>query len=133
MLRKLDHPVVPVILCSSFFAGFGFAIGEAVQRVNDACTIDAVCQGKNIFELACLYFDPRVTLFTAVLVIGAAVEASFFFYQLRLKRQVVRATEKASAINRQLQIETRALLAWLQQYNLESLRSTMQPEQGLGL
>jgi hypothetical protein len=119
MLRKLDHPVVLVILCSCFFAGFGFAVGEAVQRVNDACTADAVCQGKNIFELAGEYFDPRVTLFTVVLVIVAAAEASFFFCQSRLKRQVMRATEKASATDRQLETETRALLACLQQYDLE--------------
>jgi hypothetical protein len=119
MLRKLDHPVVLVILCSCFFAGFGFAVGEAVQRVNDACTADAVCQGKNIFELAGEYFDPRVTLFTVVLVIVAAAEASFFFYQSRLKRQVMRATEKASAADRQLKTETRALIACLQQYDLE--------------
>jgi hypothetical protein len=119
MLRKLDHPVVLVTLCSCFFAGFGFAVGEAVQRVNDACTVDAVCQGKNILGLAGEYFDPRVTLFTAVLVIVAAAEASFFFYQSRLKRQVMQAAEKAAATDRQLETETRALLACLQQYDLE--------------
>jgi hypothetical protein len=119
MLRKLDHPTALVILCSSFFAGFGFAIGEAVQRVNDACAIDAVCQGKNMLELADLYFDPRVTLFTVVLFIFTTAEASFFFYQSRLKRQVMRATEKAAATDRQLRIETRALLACLRQYDLE--------------
>jgi hypothetical protein len=119
MLRKLDHPVVLVILCSCFFAGFGFALGEAVQRVNDACAVDAVCQGKNILGLAGEYFDPRVTLFTAVLVVVATAEASFFFYQSRLKRQVMRATEKAAATDRQLETETRALIACLQQYDLE--------------
>jgi hypothetical protein len=116
-----------VILHSSFFAGFSFTIGEAVQRVNDVCTIDAVCQGKNIFELAGLYFDPRVTLFTVVLVIVAAAEAGFFFYQSRLKRQVMRAAEKAAATTRQLETKTRALIACLQQYDLSmSLRSHSQ-------
>jgi hypothetical protein len=119
MLRKLDHPIVLVILCSCFFAGFGFAVGEAVQRVNDVCTIDAMCQDKNIFELAGEYFDPRVTLFTVVLVIAAAAEASFFLYQSRLKRQVMRAAEKAAATERQLRTETRALLTCLQHYDLE--------------
>jgi len=119
MLRKLDHPIAFVVLCSCFFAGFGFAIGEAVQRVNDACIVDAVCQDKNIFELAGEYFDPRVTVFTVVLVIVAAAEASFFFYQSRLKREVMRATEKAAATNRQLETETRALLACLKEYDLE--------------
>jgi hypothetical protein len=87
--------------------------------VNNACTVDAVCQGKNILGLAGEYFDPRVTLFTVVLVIVAAAEASFFFYQSRLKRQVMRATEKAAATNRQLETETRALLACLKEYDLE--------------
>ncbi len=95
MLKKLDRPAVLVIVCSCFFAGFGFAVGEAVQRVNDACTINAVCQSKNIFELAGEYFDPRVTLFTVVSVIVAAVEAGFFFYQLCLRRQITRATVEA--------------------------------------
>jgi len=31
MLKKLVHAIVWVILCSCFFAGFGFAVGEAVQ------------------------------------------------------------------------------------------------------
>jgi hypothetical protein len=119
MLRKLDYPIVLVVLRSYFFAGFGFAVGEAVQRVNDTCTINAVCQDKNIFELAGDYFDPRVKLLTAVLVIVAAAEASFFFYQSRLKRQIMRATEKAAATDRQLETETRALIACLQQYDLE--------------
>ncbi len=123
MARKLGRPVMWVILCSCFFAGFGFAVGEAVQRVNDACAVDAVCQGKNILELAGEYFDPRVTLFTVVLVIVAAAEASFFFYQSRLKRQVMRATEKAAATNRQLETETRALLACLKEYDLEHERA----------
>jgi hypothetical protein len=123
MLRKLNHPIVWVVLCSCFFAGFGFAVGEAVQRVNDACIPDAVCQGKNIFELAGEYFDPRVTLFTVVFVIVGAVEAGFFFYQSRLKRQVMRATEKAAATTRQLENETRALLACLKEYDLEHERA----------
>jgi hypothetical protein len=123
MLRKLDHPIVLVILCSCFFAGFGFAVGEAVQRVNDACTFDAVCQDKNILELVGLYFDPRITLFTLVFVIIATVEAGFFFYQSRLKRQVMLATEKAAATTRQLDTETRALVACLQQYDLEYERA----------
>ena len=119
MLRKLDHPIALVIVCSCFFAGFGFAVGEAVQRVNDACTIGAACESKNIFELAGEYFDPRVTLFTVVSVIVAAVEAGFFFYHSRLKHQVARATERAAATTRQLETETRALLACLQEYDLE--------------
>jgi hypothetical protein len=123
MLRKLDHPIVLVVLCSCFFAGFGFAVGEAVQRVHDACTTDAVCQGKNILELAGEYFDPRVTLFTLVFVIVGAVEAGFFFYQSRLKRQVMRATVKAAATTRQLDTETRALVACLKEYDLEYERA----------
>jgi len=119
MPRKLDHPVVLVILSWCFFAGFGFAIGAAVQRVNDACTVDAVCQGKNILDLAGEYFDPKVTLFTVVFVIVAAAEAGFFFYQSRLKRQVMRATEKAATTNRQLETEKWALLACLKKYDLE--------------
>jgi hypothetical protein len=119
MLRKLDHPIVLVIVCSCFFAGFGFAVGEAVQRVHDACTTDAVCQGKNILELVGEYFDPRVILFTLVFMIVAAVEAGFFLYQSRLKRQLVRATVKAAATTRQLDTETRALLACLKEYDLE--------------
>jgi hypothetical protein len=119
MLRKLDHPIALVIVCSCFFAGFGFAVGEAVQRVNDACTIGAACESKNIFELAGEYFDPRVTLFTVVSVIVAAVEAGFFFYHSRLKHQVARATERAGATTRQLETETRALLACLREYDLE--------------
>src|SRR6266404_6039677 len=46
-----------------------FAVGEAVQRVNDACAVGAACQGKNILGLAGEYFDPRVTLFTLVFVV----------------------------------------------------------------
>ncbi len=119
MLRKLDHPITLVVLCSCFFAGFGFAVGEAVQRVNDACAFGAVCQGKNIFEFVGEYFDPRVTLFTVVFVTVAAVEAGFFFYQSRLKRQVMRATERAAATTRQLDTERRALVACLKAYDLE--------------
>jgi hypothetical protein len=123
MLRKLDHPIVLVVLCSCFFAGFGFAVGEAVQRVHDACTIGAVCQGKDILGLAGEYFDPRVTLFTVVFVIVGTVEAGFFFYQLRLQRQVMQATEKANATTRQLDTETRALVACLKEYDLEYERA----------
>ncbi len=119
MLKKLDRPVVLVIVCSCFFAGFGFAVGEAVQRVNDACTIGGLCQSKNMFELAREYFDPRVTLFTVVSAIVAAVEAGFFVHQLRLKRQVMRATIKADATAREVANTTRALLAGLHEYDLE--------------
>jgi len=119
MLKKLDHPIVWVILCSCFFAGFGFAVGKAVQRVNDACSVNAVCQSKNILELAGEYFDPRVILFTAVFIVAATVEAGFFFYQLRLKRQVTRAAEKATLAARDVASEKRALLARLNEYNLE--------------
>ena len=115
MLKKLDHPIVWVILCGCFFAGFGFAVGEAVQRVNDAVGY----QPQNILELAGAYFDHRVTLFTLVFVIVAAVEAGFFFYQLRLKRQVMRATVKANATAREVANETRALLARLNEYDLQ--------------
>jgi hypothetical protein len=72
MLKKPDRPIVWVILWSCFFAGFGFAVGEAVQRVNDAAALNAVYQHKNIFEWAREYFDPRVTLFTLVFVIVGA-------------------------------------------------------------
>jgi hypothetical protein len=119
MLRKLDHPVVRVILCSCFFAGFGFAVGEAVQRVHDAVALNAMYQHKNILDLAGEYFDPRVTLFTVVFVIVGTVEAGFFLYQSRLKRQVMRATVKAAATDRQLENETTALLAYLNEYDLE--------------
>jgi hypothetical protein len=108
-----------VILCSFFFTGFGFAVGEAVQRVNDAVTLTAVHQHKNILEWAAEYFDPRVTLFIAVFVIVAIVEAGFFFYQLRLNRQIARATVKADATAREMANETRALLACLNEYDLE--------------
>jgi hypothetical protein len=108
-----------VILCSFFFAGFGFAVGEAVQRVNDAVTLNAVHQHKNIFEWAAEYFDPRVTLFTLVFVTLAIVEVGFFFYQLRLKRQITQATVKADAAAREVANETRALLARLNEYDLE--------------
>ena len=119
MLKKLDHATVWVILCSCFFAGFGFAVGEAVQRVNDACSVNAVCQSKNILELAGEYFDPRVILFTAVFIVAATVEAGFFFCQLRLKRQVTRAAEKATLAAREVASEKRALLARFNEYNLE--------------
>jgi hypothetical protein len=108
-----------VILCSFFFAGFGFAVGEAVQRVNDAVTLNAAHQHKNIFEWGAEYFDPRVTLFTLVFVTLAIVEVGFFFYQLRLKRQITQATVKADAAAREVANETRTLLARLNEYDLE--------------
>ena len=116
MLKKLDHPILWVILCSCFFAGFGFAVGEAVQRVNDASAVSAV--PKNILESAGEYFDRRVILFTIVFLIAAAVEAGFLFYRLRLKRQVTRATEKAALAAREVANEKRVLLAKLK-HNLE--------------
>ena len=119
MLKKLDHPIAWVILWSCFFAGFGFAVGEAVQRVNDARALNAVYQPKSILELAGEYFDARVTLFTLLFVIVAALEAGFFFYQLRLNRQIARATVKADATAREMANETRALLACLNEYDLE--------------
>jgi hypothetical protein len=78
MLTKLDHPIVWQILFACFFTGFGFAVGEAVQRVNDAVNLSAAYQHKNILELAGEYFDRRVTLFALVFVIVAVVEAGFF-------------------------------------------------------
>src|SRR6266436_4521311 len=77
------------------------------------------CISKNILEWAAKYFDPRVTLFTVVFVIVAIVEAGFFFYQLRLNRQIARATVKADATAREMANETRALLACLNEYDLE--------------
>jgi hypothetical protein len=118
MLKKLDYPVTWVILCSCFFAGFGFAVGEAVQRVNDAATLNAAYEHKNILEWAAEYFDPRVTLFTLVFVIVAAVEAGFFFYQLRLKRLLTQTTVKADATAREVANETTALLARLNEHDL---------------
>jgi hypothetical protein len=116
MLKKLDHPIMWVILCSCFFAGFGFAVAEAV---NDAVALNAVYQHENILERAGEYFDPRVTLFTAVFVIVTMLEAGFFFYRLRLKRQITRATVKADATAREVANETRALLARLNENDLE--------------
>ena len=98
MLKKLDHPILWVILCSCFFAGFGFAVGEAVQRVNDASAVSAV--PKNILESAGEYFDRRVILFTIVFLIAAAVDAGFLVYRLRLKRQVTRATKSCPCCSR---------------------------------
>jgi hypothetical protein len=115
MLKKLDHPIVWVILCCCFFAGFGFAVGEAVQRVNDTVGY----QPQNILEFAGEYFDPRVTLFTVVFVTVAAVEAGFFVYQLHLRHQITRATVEANARAREVANETRALLARLKEYDLE--------------
>jgi len=119
MLKKLDRPVVWVIVCSCFFALFGFAVGEAVQRVNDAVALNPLYQHKNILERAGEYFDSRVTLFTLVFVTVAMLEAVFFFYQLRLRRQLTRATVKADGTAREVANETRALLARLNEYDLE--------------
>jgi hypothetical protein len=90
---------------------------------------------KNILELGGAYFDRRVTLFTLVFVIVAAVEAGFFFYQLRLKRQVMRATVKANAAAREVANETRALLVRLNEYDLQrelwiSITDAMKKTQG---
>jgi hypothetical protein len=109
--------IMRVILCSCFFAGFGFAVGEAVQRVNDAATFNTV-QPQNILQLVCEYFDPRVTMFTVAFVVVAAVEAGFFFYQLRLKRLLMRATVKADTKAREVANETTALLARLNEHDL---------------
>ena len=119
MLKKLDHPIVLRILFACFFAGFGFAVGEAVQRVNDAVTLNTVYQPKDILDLAAEYFDPRVRLFTVVFVIIAAVEAGFFLFQWRLERQVMRATVKAAAAAHETANETTALLARLNEYDVE--------------
>jgi hypothetical protein len=119
MLKKLDRAVAWAILCSCFFAWFGFAVGESVQRVNDAVALNAMYQHKNILEWASEYFDSRVTLFTLVFVTVAALEAGFFFYQLHLRRQLTRATVKADATAREVTNETRALLARLNEYDLE--------------
>jgi hypothetical protein len=115
MLKKLDHPTMWVILCCCFFAGFGFARDEALK---DAAALNAVYQHENILERAGEYFDPRVTLFTAVLVIVAMLEAGFFFYRLPLKHHITRATVKADATSREVANETRALLARLNEYDL---------------
>jgi hypothetical protein len=119
MLKKLDRPMVWRILFACFFAGFGFAVGAAVQRVNDAAAVAAAYQHKNILELAGEYFDSRVTLFTIVFVVVAIVEAGFFFYQLRLERQVMHATVKAAAAAREVANETTALLARLNEHDVE--------------
>jgi hypothetical protein len=119
MLKKLDHPIMWVILCSCFFAGFGFAVGEAVQRVNDAIALNAVYQHKNILKWAGEYFDPRMILFALVFVIVAALEASVFFYQWRLKCKIALATAKADGTAREVANETRALLACLNEFDLE--------------
>jgi hypothetical protein len=119
MLKKLDRPIVWRILFACFFAGFGFAVGEAVQRVNDAAIVTAAYQQKNILEWAGEYFDPRVTLFTVVSVIVAIAEAGFFFYQLRLERQAMRATARAAATAREVANETTALLARLNEHDVE--------------
>lgn len=119
MLKKLDRPIVWRILFACFFAGFGFAVGEAVQRVHDAATVVAALQHKTMLELAGDYFDPRVTLFAVVFVIVAGVEAGFFFYQTRLERQVMRATAKAAATAHEVANETTAVLARLDEHDVE--------------
>ncbi|HLK81429.1 MAG TPA: hypothetical protein VKT99_08030 [Xanthobacteraceae bacterium] len=125
MLKKLDRPIVWRTLFACFFAGYGFAIGEAVQRVNDAGALDAVHQYKNILQLAGEYFDPRVTLFTIVFLTVVAVEAGFFLYQLRLQRQALRAAEKAADTGRKVADEKRILLARVDEADVayELLRS----------
>ncbi len=70
-------------------------------------------------ELVGEYFDARVTLFTLVFVIVATVEAGFFFYQLRLKRQITRVKVKAATTVREVANETTALLARLNEHDLE--------------
>ena len=119
MLKKLDRPIVWRILFACFFAGFGFAVGEAVQRVNDAATVAAAYRDKNMLEWAGEYFDPRVTLFTVVFVIVAVVEAGFFLYRSRLERQIMRATVKSAATDREVANETTAVLARLNEHDLE--------------
>ncbi len=125
MLKKLDRPIVWRTLFACFFAGYGFAIGEAVQRVNDAGALDAVHQYKNILQLAGEYFDPRVTLFTIVFLTVVAVEAGFFLYQLRLQRQALRAAEKAADTGHKVADEKRILLARVDEADVayELLRS----------
>jgi hypothetical protein len=125
MLKKLDRPIVWRTLFAFFFAGYGFAAGEAVQRVNDAGSLNAAYQYTNILELAWDYFDSRLTLFTIVFLILVAVETGFFFYQLRLERQVMRAAEKAAAAAHEAANEKRTLLAYLNERDAayELLRS----------
>ena len=111
---KEAGPPMWVILCSCFFAGLGF-VGEAV---NDAVALNAAYQHENILERAGEYLDPRMTLFTAVLVIVAMAEAGCFLYQLRFKRRITRATLQADAMAREVANETRAFLARLNEYDL---------------
>jgi hypothetical protein len=124
MLQKLGSPIVWRTLFACFFAGYGFAAGEAVQRVNDAGALNAY-QYKDILELAGEFFDSRVMLFTIVFVIVVAVETGFFFYQLRLERQVMRAAEQSAATAHEVANEKRTLLARLNEYDVayELLRS----------
>jgi hypothetical protein len=119
MLKKLEHPSVWGILFACFFAGFGFAVGEAVQRVNDAAALNAVHHPQNILELALEYFDPRVMLFTAVFVILAAIEADFFFHQSRLERRLMQAAVKEAAMAREAANEKTVLLARLNEHGFE--------------
>ena len=125
MLKKLERPIVWRTLFACFFAGYGFAVGEAVQRVNDAGTLNAMHQYKNILQSAGEYFDPRVVLFTIVFLIAVAVETGFFFYQLRLERQAMRAAEKAADTGRKVADEKRILLARVDESDVayELLRS----------
>ncbi len=90
----------------------GFIFVDAARRGN-------AVQPQNILELVGEYFDARVTLFTLVFVIVATVEAGFFFYQLRLKRQITRVKVKAATTVREVANETTALLARLNEHDLE--------------
>jgi hypothetical protein len=123
MLKKLDRLIVWRTSFACFFAGYGFAVGQAVQRVNDTGTLNGL--HKNILELAGTYFDQRVMLFTIVFLIVVAVEAGLFFHQLRLQRQVMRAAEKAAATGHKVADEKRMLLARVNESDVayELLRS----------
>lgn len=128
MLKKLDRPIVWRTSFACFFAGYGFAVGEAVQRVNDSGTLNALHKKifeQNILELAGTYFDQRVILFTIVFLIVVAVEAGFFFHQMRLERQAMRAAEKAAAARHKVADEKRMLLARVNESDVayELLRS----------
>ena len=125
MLKKLDRLIVWRTSFACFFTGYGFAVGQAVQRVNDAGTLNVLYQHKNIWELAGTYLDQRVMLFTIVFLIVVAVEAGLFFHQLRLQRQVMRAAEKAAATGHKVADEKRILLARVNESDVayELLRS----------
>jgi hypothetical protein len=70
-----------------------------------------------MLELAGQYFDLKVTLFTIVFLILAAVEAGFLLYQLHLERQVTRAAKNAAAIARELHNQKRTWLASLNEHD----------------